>query len=693
MKLFFLGIIGLCLTMSVKANKRLVLVAGQSNCVGKGDASLATAVRPGTAFEYAYTDDSLHALLDPVGMRELHFQTAASGSAWPAFVQTFNRLTGDTIIIVAAARGGSSNHEKAELGDMGTWAAQGKMALFDGAITKVKAAMKKTGLPLSAIVWVQGERDANAINDGKLSPLEYKSSLKGLVERFRSALQVKVPFFIVKTGYYSEHSQKGFDLVRAAQTRVIHDLEQVYIAFENANQFPERQLMMDDIHYNQQALNEVGEAVAVKVVQTLGIPQQARADHPITVNGIEEFQVRQGLPHFCKKGFAGDTVRVAYIGGSITQLGERYRQQATELIRQQFPKANIIEIAAGIPGTDADLGACRVEDQVLVHHPDLVFIEFAVNGGFPQGVEGIIRQVKKANSQTDICLLYAATADQLTSYHNGKVLPHIQQLEALAHHYQIPSVHMALYPAWMLEQHQLIARGDQQALAGKLVFTADGVHPLKRGGNLYAAAIARMLESARVHDQMHTMPLLTGLPPAMYPDNWEDAGWIDPEKDVEFSVDWMPIPIQDSLEQFAVWFPQVMTAEKPGASGTIRFDGDAIGLFDIGGPEVGQLHLTLDGKEIFVVPDKGVRYRIAEQGEPVINRFNNNCNNRHRGQFFVLQVPKGKHEFTFSIDKHIPSKRKILGERQLDDITAHPGKYEHTKIYVGKILVKGKISS
>ncbi|GAA4779893.1 hypothetical protein GCM10023231_03400 [Olivibacter ginsenosidimutans] len=677
--------------MPVKADKRLILVAGQSNCVGKGDASLSIGVMPGIAFEYTYIGDRLKPLLDPVGVDELHFQQAETGSAWPAFAQTINRLTGDTIIIVAAARGGSSNHEKAELEGMGTWATGGKMPLFEDAVKKVKAAMKKTGLPLSAVVWVQGERDANAINSGELSPAAYENSLRGLIERFRSALQANTPFFLVKTGYYSQHSKTGFDLVRAAQTKVAQSLDQVYIAFEKTNTFPERQLMVDAIHYNQQALNELGEAVAVNLVRTLHLPQQTKVEPSFRINGITEFQVRGGLPHFCRKSLNGDTVRVAYIGGSITQLDERYRRQATNLIRQQFPKARLVEIAAGIPGTDADLGACRVKEQVLIHHPDLVFIEFAVNGGFPQGVEGIIRQVKQANNQTDICLLYAATADQLNSYVQGKLLPHIQQLEVLADHYQIPSVHLALYPGWMLAQQKLTAKGSEKTKADKVVFTADGVHPLKQGGNLYAAAIARLLKQVVVAEAHHSMHSLSSLPPAQYADNWEDASWVNPEGNVRFSEAWAPVPMQDSLKQFAPWFSQAMAAEQVGASGTIRFEGDAVGLFDIGGPEVGQLRLSLDGKEISVVPDGGVRYRIAEGGSPIINRFNAYCNNRYRGQFFILQVPKGKHELTFRIDKQIPDKRKILGEQQQDDINRHLAKYAHTKIYIGKILVKGKI--
>jgi len=697
-KIFFIGLLGILFIARAKADRRLILVAGQSNCVGKGDASLSSVGMPGTAWEYLFAGDSLVPLLDPVGKEELNFQQAASGSAWPAFVETFNRLTGDTVIIVAAARGGSSNHVKAELHGMGTWSPTGQLLLFDAAVTKVKAAMKKTGLSLSAIVWIQGERDANAINSGQLSPMEYRDSLKELIQRFRSELGGHTPFFIVKTGYYRHHPQKGFDQVRIAQTHIAQHLDQVYIAFEHTNTFFERGWMTDDIHYNQRGLNAVGEAVATQVVEKIGIPFKRRSLQTFRLNGIAESELRKGMPHFATCLHTCDTVRIAYIGGSITQLAERYRRQTTDYIRQRYPKTTVVEVAAGIPGTDADLGACRVAEQVLVHHPDLVFIEFAVNGGFPQGVEGIIRQVRKTDNRTDICLLYAATADQLQDYLHGKVPGHILQLEKLADHYGIPSVHMALYPAWVLMHNKLTGKGSQADIrAGNILFTEDGVHPLEQGGNLYAAAIGRLFEKAvmqangSVGQDIGAGSAEKDVPEALFPDNWEGARWSDAIAAIQFSQDWQSVSMKDSLQQFALWFPAVMAAEKPGAWGTVRFEGDAIGFFDIGGPEVGRLKLKLDGKEISITLNGGARYRIDENGQSGLNRFNQYCNNRYRGQFFILQVPPGAHELTFSIDAELPDKAAILGRDQQEDIALYPRKYARSKIYIAKVLVKGRI--
>ena len=79
-------------------------------------------------------------------------------------------MTGDTVIIVSAARGGSACSTTGET-IYGTWAEEGVLPLFDAAMTKCKAAIKLTGLPFSGVIWLQGERDANAINDGKMGEI------------------------------------------------------------------------------------------------------------------------------------------------------------------------------------------------------------------------------------------------------------------------------------------------------------------------------------------------------------------------------------------------------------------------------------------------------------------------------------------------------------------------------------------
>lgn len=149
----------------------LFVVAGQSNAVGMGDSSSSVRPVPQTAFEYRYRGNRLVELNDPTGANELFFQPANTGSAWPAFAREYHSSTGKKVVVVPAARGGSSCHYKAELKGDGTWDTTGQMQLFDSSIVKIKAAVKKTGTPVNGIIWIQGgtrcKRDqCSSINAG-----------------------------------------------------------------------------------------------------------------------------------------------------------------------------------------------------------------------------------------------------------------------------------------------------------------------------------------------------------------------------------------------------------------------------------------------------------------------------------------------------------------------------------------------
>lgn len=243
----------------------LFVIAGQSNAVGRGTRDSSVIGTPGTAFEYRSTPDALVPLADPVGEDELHFQVAKAGSIGPAFAEAYYLRTGRQVILLSAARGGASCHESAEIPGSGTWDTEGQLPLFEGAITKMQRATRKTGRPVSGIVWLQGERDANAINDGQLSAAAYQLALTNLIARFRSRLGSEVRFYIVQTGHYTGHSTRGFDQVRAAQAEVARRLPNVHVVYRETDQFAARGWMRDAIHYNQTGLNHIGQSIAREI--------------------------------------------------------------------------------------------------------------------------------------------------------------------------------------------------------------------------------------------------------------------------------------------------------------------------------------------------------------------------------------------------------------------------------------------
>jgi len=116
------------------------------------------------------------------------------------------------------------------------------------------------------------------------------------------------------------------------------------------------------------------------------------------------------------KARRGEEVVVAVIGGSITagaaasQEENRYGNLVAQWWRQTFPQATIRFINAGIGATGSNLGAHRAPSQLIVHKPDFVVAEYAVNDpnskDAAETLEGLTRQVLKLPNQPAMMLLF-----------------------------------------------------------------------------------------------------------------------------------------------------------------------------------------------------------------------------------------------------------------------------------------------
>ena len=81
----------------------------------------------------------------------------------------------------------------------------------------------------------------------------------------------------------------------------------------------------------------------------------------------------------------GEAVRIAVIGGSITQgagasgRANQWGSKFTAGWRRAFPSAKIDFVNAGIGATGSAIGAFRLARDVLAKQPDAVVVEFSVN--------------------------------------------------------------------------------------------------------------------------------------------------------------------------------------------------------------------------------------------------------------------------------------------------------------------------
>jgi lysophospholipase L1-like esterase len=93
-----------------------------------------------------------------------------------------------------------------------------------------------------------------------------------------------------------------------------------------------------------------------------------------------------------EKARAGETVTLAYIGGSVTNGGnanpqsQTYAVKSFEAFKSKYGTGNNVQIErVGIDGTDSELGVVRYNLHFLERGmtPDIVVIEYALNDGSP----------------------------------------------------------------------------------------------------------------------------------------------------------------------------------------------------------------------------------------------------------------------------------------------------------------------
>ncbi|MCW3052189.1 MAG: acyl-CoA thioesterase [Chthonomonadales bacterium] len=400
-----------------------------------------------------------------------------------------------------------------------------------------------------------------------------------------------------------------------------------------------------------------------------------------------ECRERGGLPNVFAKWKAGKEVQVGYLGGSITEQNG-WRPKTLAWFKTQYPAASTVEINAAIGGTGSDLGVYRVRQDVLDHKPDLLFVEFAVNdGGAPtdrilKAMEGIVRQTWQADPSTDICFVYTLTEGMLGDLEGGKFPHAASAMEAVADHYAIPSIHMGLEVAHLHQAGKLTFTGtlpktdaERAALNGKLVFSPDGVHPYPETGHeLYLASIERSfakiahLGKAGRHR----------LPAPLVADNWERAKLI-PLSAVQLSTGWQKLdPATDPrAKQFQKRLPELWKTNKPGETITLRFKGTALLIYDLLGPDCGQVSVQFDDRP------------------PVVSaRFDAYSTYPRLATLPVADsAPDTIHTVTIRLLPDQPDKLKILHQRKENDNIKEldPKTYNDTAWYAGAVLLIGDL--
>lgn len=428
----------------------------------------------------------------------------------------------------------------------------------------------------------------------------------------------------------------------------------------------------------------------------------AQKDYDIDVKGFSnpnEFIVRRGLPNFFRKCESGSEIRVAYIGGSITRSEDMYRRQTANYIAELYPKCKMYGINAGIAGTGSDLGVCRTGEQVLKYNPDLLIIEFAVNGADEKGVEGIIRQAIKHNPELDILLVHTVYRGQAEEYTEGKVPFNIKRLEKVAEYYNLPSVHMGMWTGYLIKDNKVVWSGNPDASknGGKIAFSRDGVHPLEAGGNYYTAAVARALNVMKKNTGTEKLTL----PEPLNPMQMERATMLNP-KDLGMDSTWDVITCRDDkrFNTFQYWFDEIYDGTSESNPIKFKFKGCKIGVFDIGAEDGAAIDIFIDGKKLICskyAPGAGKKMletSLIDPKDPTYSstRFSKMCVlGWSRGQFILFPIDEGVHEVEIRVCEPSRLDKRTISELSDEKYAQKAKMLEQQKLHLGRILIEGEI--
>ena len=404
---------------------------------------------------------------------------------------------------------------------------------------------------------------------------------------------------------------------------------------------------------------------------------------PAAESQLAECAPRVGLPNFFAKLDRGNTVRIGYLGGSITaQAG--WRPKTLKWFQQQYPRATISEINAAIGGTGSDLGVFRLRHDVLEFKPDLLFVEFAVNdgGAAPEQIhrcmEGIIRQTWRDNPATDICFVYTLEGHMLDTLKEDKLPRSYAAMEQLAEHYGIPSINMGLAVARLEKAGKLVFKGkkpvteeEKAALGDKILFSEDGVHPFPDTGHqVYLESIVRGM--VLIKPAGKPAPHKLGEPFAA--DNWEQAKLV-PLSRAQLSSGWTKLdPVTNKLAKtFGPRLPELWKANRPGETIQFKFRGTSASIFDLVGPDCGQVIVTLDNQPPAVRP-----------------RFDAFCTYHRLASLGIgVNLTNVVHTVKLEIHPDQPDKAKILSQR--NEKMDHSERFNDRAWYAGALMLVGDL--
>ena len=320
---------------------------------------------------------------------------------------------------------------------------------------------------------------------------------------------------------------------------------------------------------------------------------------------VEQYcQVRGGLPNTSKRLDQRKPLRLGFFGTSVTN-GE-WPNLLLECLQTRFSGVPIQAIRSSIGGSDSQLGVYRLTNDLLVHKPDLVFVEFVNDMVRPDremiavDVDAIVGQIHQVLPETDVVLVYVPHLHALEAYDRGALPVHIQEHERVACRRAVSSIDLAKL------LHRFIRAGGVTWED----YSGDIVHPGLPGHTLLAQAINRALDwilHVRVLDRrgqiepLDAYSMTSRLVPI-------EPSMMQAADSARASTHWQFLLrsgalTRDEPERHDYYnnylhnhVPSLVWLDSPGDRLVAQIKAQTIGLYDLHGPDTGTVTVEIDGQ-------------------------------------------------------------------------------------------------
>jgi lysophospholipase L1-like esterase len=138
--------------------------------------------------------------------------------------------------------------------------------------------------------------------------------------------------------------------------------------------------------------------------------------------------------------FHGHSVPAGYFKTPDVRTLQAYPQLVLQAVKEVYPYATVNAITTAIGGENSEPGAKRFRQEVLTHHPDVIFIDYALNDrgiGLERAKVAWETMIKEAIDANVKVILLTATPDTSVNILNEQtsLALHARQIRELAEKY------------------------------------------------------------------------------------------------------------------------------------------------------------------------------------------------------------------------------------------------------------------